>query len=60
MKKSRDCLSGTYEISGRLVFVEQSAESKCIVFVCLSYSQSLPRIGFDHDLCLVFKFVYVR
>jgi len=27
---------------------------------CLSYSQSLPRIVFDHDLCLVMKFVYVR
>jgi len=60
MKTSRDCLSGTYEISSRFVFVEQSAESKCIVSECLSYNQSLPRIGFDHDFCLVMEFVYVR
>jgi len=24
---SRDCMSGTYEISGRLIFVEQSVHS---------------------------------
>ena len=60
MKTSRDCLSGTYEMSGRLIFVEQSAGSNCIVSECLSYSQCLPSIGFDHDLCLVIKFVYVQ
>jgi len=25
---SRDCLSGTYEISGRLIFVEQSVQTR--------------------------------
>jgi len=47
-------------MSGRLIFVEQSAGSNCIVSECLSYSQCLPSIGFDHDLCLVIKFVYVQ
>jgi hypothetical protein len=35
---SRDCLSGTYEISGRLIFVEQSIPAEAVKFatiVCL-------------------------
>jgi len=60
MKTSRDCLSGTYEITGRLIFVEQSGESKCFVSEFLSYSQSLPSIVFDHHLSLVIEFVYMR
>jgi len=31
--KSRDCLSGTYEISGRLIFVEQSVPVSQIYFI---------------------------
>jgi len=33
---------------------------KFFVSECLTYSQSLPSIGLDHDLCLVMKFVYMR
>jgi len=35
-------------------------EIKFLVSECLSYSQSLPIIGFYLDLCLVMKFVYTR
>jgi len=51
MKKctSRDCLSGTYEISGCLILVEQCLQSKCFASKSLSYSLTLPSIGFDHD-----------
>jgi len=53
-------LAGRTKYQAAWFFVEQSAQSTCFVSDCLSYSQSLPSIGFDHDLCLVMKCVYMR
>jgi len=33
---------------------------KCFVSGCSSYNQTLSRIGLDHALCQVMKFVYMR
>jgi len=44
-RMSRDCLCGTYEIAGRLIFVEHSVETKCFVSEFSTYSLSLPSMG---------------
>jgi len=59
-RTSSDCLCGTYEISGRLIFVEQSVQTKCYVSECSTYSLSVPSMGLDHDSNQVMKFVYIR
>ena len=48
-RMSRDCLCGTYEIEGCLIFVEHSVQTKCFVSELLTYSLSLPSMGLDHD-----------